>query len=55
MVVSAIAPENSHEKIIYPVGVVKDSAHPQEAKAFEDFLFSDEAVKIFAKYGFAVL
>jgi len=55
VVVSATAPENSHEKIIYPVGVVKDSAHPKEAKAFEDFLFSDEAVKIFAKYGFEVL
>jgi molybdate transport system substrate-binding protein len=55
VVVSAIAPENSHEKIVYPVGVVKDSAHPAEAKAFEDFLFSDEAVKIFAKYGFAVI
>jgi molybdate transport system substrate-binding protein len=55
VIVSAIAPENSHEKIVYPVGVVKDSAHPKEAKAFEDFLSSDEAVKIFAKYGFAVI
>lgn len=53
--VSAIAPENSHEKIVYPVGVVKDSAHPKEARAFEDFLFSDEAARIFAKYGFSVI
>jgi len=55
VVVSAIAPENSHEKIVYPVGVVKGSDHPAEAKAFEDFLFSDEAARIFAKYGFAVI
>ena len=55
VVVSAIAPENSHEKIVYPVGVVKDSAHPKEAKAFENFLFTDEAIEIFEKYGFSAL
>ncbi len=55
VVIAAIAPEDSHEKIVYPVGVVKDSAHPKEAKAFEDFLCSDDAGKVFAKYGFAVL
>lgn len=55
VVISAIAPENSHQKIVYPVGVVKDSANPKEAKAFEDFLFTEEAAKIFAKYGFAVI
>lgn len=53
--ISCSAPEGSHKKVIYPVGVVKDSKHPQQAAAFVDFLFSDEARQVFAKYGFTVL
>lgn len=48
-------PEGSHAKVIYPVGVTKESAHPDVAKAFVDYLFSDEAKAIFAKYGFTVI
>jgi len=55
VVVSCVAPEGSHKKVIYPVGVTKDSKQADAAKAFEDFLFSSSAKAIFAKYGFSVL
>ena len=52
--VVAEAPEGSLAKpVIYPVAVVKKSAHPQEAKTFEAFLKSDEAMSVFASYGFS--
>lgn len=49
----AEAPEGSVSKIIYPAGMVKASAHPEEAKLFLDFLSGDEAIKVFENYGFA--
>ncbi|MCH3916314.1 MAG: molybdate ABC transporter substrate-binding protein [Spirochaetia bacterium] len=55
VVVCAVAPQDSHKRIIYPVGLTKDCKAPEAAKAYEDFLFTDEAAKIFAKYGFSVL
>ncbi|WP_223069449.1 molybdate ABC transporter substrate-binding protein [Paenibacillus caui] len=42
----------SHDAIEYPAGVIKDSKHPEEAKAFYDFLLSDKAQQVFEKYGF---
>ncbi len=48
-------PEGSHNKVIYPVGVVKDSKNPAQAKAFVDFFFTEPARQVFAKYGFSVL
>ncbi|AEV29084.1 molybdenum ABC transporter, periplasmic molybdate-binding protein [Sphaerochaeta pleomorpha str. Grapes] len=55
VVICATAPQGSHTPIIYPVGVVKDSKHPTQAKAFVDFLSTEEAVEIFASYGFTVI
>jgi len=55
VVVCAETPEGSHKKVIYPVGVVKESKAVDEAKAFEEYLFSDEAKAIFKKYGFSVI
>ncbi len=49
------APEGSHVPIVYPVGIVKDSKHPLQAKVFVDFLFTEQAGAIFAKYGFTTL
>ena len=43
---------NEHSSITYPVSVIKDSTNVEEAKKFEDFLFTDEAQKIFEKYGY---
>lgn len=49
------APSGSHMDIIYPAAVVKSSKNVDAAKAFIDYLFSDEAVKVFDEYGFSVL
>jgi sulfate transport system substrate-binding protein len=35
-----------------PVAVTKDSEHPEEAQAFLDFLFTEEAQRIFADNGY---
>lgn len=40
--------------VVYPVGVVSASTHKDEAKAFEDFLQTDEAKAILAKAGFTI-
>jgi molybdate transport system substrate-binding protein len=51
--VVAEAPEGSlAEKVIYPVAVVANSAHSEAAKAFVEFLKSDEAIAVFKSYGF---
>lgn len=51
----AAAPEGSSAPIVYPMAVIKSTGHQQEAEAFAAFLTSDEAVKVFEKYGFKVL
>ncbi|MFJ7953741.1 molybdate ABC transporter substrate-binding protein [Lysinibacillus sp. NPDC096418] len=48
----ATAKEDTHTPIIYPVGVIKDSKHIKEAEDFYNYLQSDEALKVFKKYGF---
>ena len=51
--VVAEAPEGSLEKkVIYPVAVVKETAHEDAAKAFVDFLQTPEAIAVFEEYGF---
>ena len=44
--------EEYHSPITYPVAIIKDSDDIDVAKAFEDFLFTDEAQEIFEKYGY---
>ena len=52
--VIAEAPEGSlKKKVIYPVAVTANSAHPEEAEAFVEFLQSEEAMAAFEAYGFA--
>ncbi len=52
--VIAEAPEGSlKEAVIYPVAVVKNTAHKEEAEAFVDFLKTDEAMAVFESYGFS--
>lgn len=48
------APEGSHKEVTYPVGVVKDSKHHDESKAFLDFLSTEKAASIFEKHGFSM-
>lgn len=53
--VIATAPENTHEPIVYPVAVIRDSANPEAAKAFVEFLATEDATEIFEQYGFAAM
>ncbi|MCC8026189.1 MAG: molybdate ABC transporter substrate-binding protein [Clostridium sp.] len=51
--VIAEAPEGSlGKKVIYPVAVVKNTAHQEAAKNFVEFLKTDEAIAVFEAYGF---
>ena len=49
------APAGSSAPIVYPMAVLVNSKYQEEAEAFEAFLTSEDAVKIFEKYGFEVL
>jgi molybdate transport system substrate-binding protein len=40
--------------VIYPVAQLSNSTHPDAAKAFMDFLQTQEAKDIFVEYGFAI-
>lgn len=46
------ADENTHNPIIYPLGVIKDTSHPEEAKLFYDYLQNEVSLDIFEEYGF---
>ena len=48
----AEAPEGSCDKVVYPAGVVGASKNADDAAAFLDYLKTDEATKVFEKYGF---
>ena len=50
--VVAEAPEGSTSKVIYPVAVVKDTKAEEAAKAFVEYLTTEEAQGVFEKYGF---
>jgi molybdate transport system substrate-binding protein len=51
--IAATAPEDSHEMIIYPVAVLKDTKQVEVARLFEAFIGGPVARPIFMKYGFA--
>lgn len=53
--VIANAPEKSHQPVIYPVAVLKNSQNAEAAKKFVDFLSSAEAKAIFESYGFTMI
>jgi molybdate transport system substrate-binding protein len=46
------APPNSHDPIVYPAAVLKNSKEPDAAKAFLAFLETPHALEIFKTYGF---
>ena len=50
----AEAPEGSHKPVVYPAAVLKNAAHPDEAKAFLDYLSGPEATAAFEAAGFAI-
>ena len=54
MKIVAEAPEGSlKNKVLYPVAVVKNTDHESQARAFVEFLKTDEAMAVFEKYGFS--
>ena len=42
-------------QVIYPAAVLKESTHPDEAKAFLDYLTGDEAMAVFESVGFSAV
>ena len=44
--------EDTHSSISYPIAVLKASEKQDKAKAFENFLLSDDGQTILEKYGF---
>ena len=52
--VAAIAPEGSHEPIVYPVAVTTGSKQQKAAEAFIEYLFSAESKAVFEKNGFVM-
>jgi len=50
--IAATADEKTHTPIVYPVGIIKASSHPKEAMLFYEYLQTEEAMKVFEKYGF---
>ena len=49
------APEGSHEPIVYPAAVIKNSRHAEQAQNFLDFLATSKSKEIFARHGFSFL
>ncbi len=50
--VSDTAAEDTHSPIVYPMGIVKTDSNQDAAQAFVDFLSTQAAKDVFAKYGF---
>jgi molybdate transport system substrate-binding protein len=48
----AIAPADSHDPILYPAAVLRDSKNKPAARAFLEFLQGADARAVFQKYGF---
>jgi len=48
-------PVEQGPKIRYPMAMLKEAKEPQAAKSFFEYLSSEEAAKIFEKYGFVVV
>lgn len=50
--VVAVAPADSHDPILYPAAVLRDSKDKVAARAFLEFLQGPDARAVFQKYGF---
>jgi len=46
------AADDSHDPILYPIAVVKESNHQEAARKFVDAVLSSEGQSILAKHGF---
>ncbi len=52
--IAYVVDSDGHSPIEYPLGIVKATKHPKEAESFYAFLQSDDALNIFAEYGFGI-
>lgn len=50
---AAVADENAHAPVLYPIAVVRDSPQKASAQAFVDLVLSREGQEILRRYGFA--
>lgn len=50
----AIAPDGSHQPVVYPAAVIASSKHPEAARSYLGFLCSEEAATIFKSFGFDI-
>jgi molybdate transport system substrate-binding protein len=50
----AVAPDSSHDAIVYPAAVVKASQNGGVARDFIDYLSTPEAQAIFVRHGFTI-
>jgi len=48
----ALAPENSHDPILYPIAVIRESRQPEVARKFIALVLSAEGQRVLTKYGF---
>ena len=48
------APEDAHDPIVYPAGLIKGSKNTEAAEKFYEFLQTEDVLKVFEKYGFTV-
>lgn len=46
------APKESHKQVMYPVAALKEAKNKELAEKFIEYLKSEDAMKIFEKYGF---
>ena len=44
-----------HADILYPIGIVRDTEHTEEALEVYDYLVSDEAKEVYEAYGYGVV
>lgn len=49
------APAGSHKRVIYPVGIIKETLNKTASKEFVEYLKSDEAMELFKKHGFSTV
>lgn len=52
VIIASEIPENVHSPIVYPIGIIKATAHQDSAEDFIKFLNSSQAKAIFQQYGF---
>jgi molybdate transport system substrate-binding protein len=53
--VISVVDDSVHTPIVYPMGIVKNSVDNEAANAFYKFLQSEDAARVFEKYGFDVV